>query len=237
MSGGTLDFFGSSESLFSITFNSGTLQNSAPTPATLTMAGVINLKNAACTFDLATNGDLAIPSALSGVGGLLKTGGGMLSLGGTTTAIGNIDRQRRHIVFGFLPRRSSSLHLRSDQTGYLHLGELRYPSLVASSTVTVASNAVLQLDFDATNVVGALILNGVSQSPGLYNNASTPAYITGIGSLLVVPFILIHTHQTSPSPPPPQCQRQHADFGVAVQLSRMDSPEQRRERGREHQLV
>src|SRR5208337_96111 len=32
---------------------------------------------------------------------------------------------------------------------------------------------------------GALLLNGVAQVPGVYNAATSPAYITGSGSLLV----------------------------------------------------
>jgi hypothetical protein len=44
---------------------------------------------------------------------------------------------------------------------------------------------VLQLDFATTNRVGALVLNGVAQSPGIYNSSTTPTYITGPGSLMV----------------------------------------------------
>ena len=89
LGGGTLDLFGSSEEMFSITFNSGTLQNSSPNPATLTMASIINLKGAACDFDVATNSALAIPSLISGTGSLLKTGAGELDLGGTNTYTGS----------------------------------------------------------------------------------------------------------------------------------------------------
>jgi autotransporter-associated beta strand protein len=65
--------------------------------------------------------------------------------------------------------------------------ELAQASLAAKSTVTVASGAVLQLDFGAVNTVGGLVLGGVSQAPGLYNSTTSSPYITGGGSLLVVP--------------------------------------------------
>jgi hypothetical protein len=42
------------------------------------------------------------------------------------------------------------------------------------------------LDFTVTNSVTNLVLNGVSQSPGIYNSTTGSPYITGAGSLLVV---------------------------------------------------
>ncbi len=88
LSGGTLDLFGSSESIFSLTFNSGTLLNEN-TPATLTLASIINIKGAACNFDTETNGDLSIPGTISGIGTLVKSGAASLSLGGTNTYTGS----------------------------------------------------------------------------------------------------------------------------------------------------
>ena len=65
--------------------------------------------------------------------------------------------------------------------------ELANATIAANSTVTITNGAALQLDFSTTNQIGGLVLNGVPQPPGLYNN-TTPAsssYITGSGSLLV----------------------------------------------------
>jgi autotransporter-associated beta strand protein len=59
------------------------------------------------------------------------------------------------------------------------------PTLATGSTISVAANAVLQLDFPTTNTVASLKLNGVSRPPGLYNSSTDPAYLAGIGSLLV----------------------------------------------------
>ena len=65
--------------------------------------------------------------------------------------------------------------------------ELAQPGLATNSTVTVASGATLQLDFGVTNQIGALVLGGASQSPGVYNSTTSPTFITGSGNLLVVP--------------------------------------------------
>ncbi len=89
LGGGTLDLFGSSESIFSMTFNSGTLQNSSANPATLTILNHITLAGAACKFDVATNSGIAIPSLISGTGSLIKMGAGALNLGGTNTYTGS----------------------------------------------------------------------------------------------------------------------------------------------------
>lgn len=64
---------------------------------------------------------------------------------------------------------------------------LAQPTLVAGSTVTLAGGAMLQLNFSGTNTVHGLVLNGASQPAGLFNNASSPTFISGPGSLLVVP--------------------------------------------------
>lgn len=67
--------------------------------------------------------------------------------------------------------------------------ELAVASIATNSTVTVASGATLQLDFAETNRIVALVLNGVSQPGGVYNTGSNPTFITGAGSLLVVPSV------------------------------------------------
>lgn len=66
--------------------------------------------------------------------------------------------------------------------GKLALGQA---TLATNSTVSI-SNAVLELNFTgATNTIAALVLSGVTQSAGVYNNSSHPALIAGDGSLLV----------------------------------------------------
>ena len=67
--------------------------------------------------------------------------------------------------------------------------ELANATLAAASTVTIASGAILQLDFSATNKIAALVLNGASQPNGLYNSTTSPAFISGPGILLVTPAV------------------------------------------------
>ena len=63
--------------------------------------------------------------------------------------------------------------------------ELAQATIATNSTVTIASGAQLKLDFSTTNRVAALVLNGVTQSPGVYNATTTPASFAGTGSLVV----------------------------------------------------
>jgi autotransporter-associated beta strand protein len=93
-------------------------------------------------------------------GGLISTGSGILTLSGANTYTGNTT-----VSAGTL--------------------EIVQAVLATNSTVTVASGAVLQLDFAETNQLASLVLNGVSQAPGVYNSTTSPTYITSTGSLLV----------------------------------------------------
>jgi autotransporter-associated beta strand protein len=99
------------------------------------------------------------PTANTG-GGLTAVGSGVTTLSGANTYTGNTT-----VSAGTL--------------------ELAQATLATNSTVSIASSAKLQLDFATTNQIGALVLNGVTQSPGIYNSNTTPAYITGAGSLIV----------------------------------------------------
>jgi len=104
-------------------------------------------------------------------GGLVKQGLGTLTLNGANSYLGNT------IV----------------QAGTLQLAQA---TLAASSRVVVSNAAVLQLDFATTNRVSALVLNGATQAPGVYNSGTSPAYITGSGSLLVQPIATNPTNIT-----------------------------------------
>lgn len=103
---------------------------------------------------------------ISGSGGLTASGPGLVTLAGTNSYTGNT----------------------TAGAGTL---EILQPDLFWRSTVTVSNGAVLQLDFAATNQIGALVVNGVAKAPGVYNSSSDPGFLTGSGSLLVVP---VHTN-------------------------------------------
>jgi fibronectin-binding autotransporter adhesin len=105
-------------------------------------------------------------------GGLIKKGLGTLNLTGANSYLGNT------IV----------------QAGTLQLAQA---TLAASSTVAISNAATLQLDFATTNRVSVLVLNGVNQAGGVYNNSTSPTFITGTGSLLVQPIATNPTNITA----------------------------------------
>ncbi|MGA2854167.1 MAG: autotransporter-associated beta strand repeat-containing protein, partial [Verrucomicrobiota bacterium] len=151
-------------------FNGGTLKPTASSGSFFAAgaASAANVRNGGAIIDdggfAITIGQALVHSDIGGDnatdGGLTKLGAGTLTLSGANTYTGNTT-----ISAGTL--------------------ELAQATLAANSTVSIASSAKLQLDFATTNQIGALVLNGVTQSPGIYNSNTTPAYITGAGSLMV----------------------------------------------------
>jgi autotransporter-associated beta strand protein len=148
-------------------------------PGTLDLNGynqaLAGLTDGGANAKLVTNGaptpsllTLNIPagSAFSGVIagnlGLVKNDVGVLTLSGTNAYTGNTT-----VNGGTL--------------------QIAVASLAVVSTVSVSNGAVLQLDFMETNKVSALLFNGISQAPGLYNAGTSSTYITGWGNLLVSP--------------------------------------------------
>jgi autotransporter-associated beta strand protein len=93
-------------------------------------------------------------------GGLTKLGAGILVLGAANTFNGNT----------------------TVEGGTL---ELAQATLGTNSSVSISNGAVLRLDFTATNIVAGLVLNGVTQPPGIYNSTTASPYLSGPGSLLV----------------------------------------------------
>jgi autotransporter-associated beta strand protein len=126
-----------------------------------------DVKNAAVAA--ANNGVLCqmtvtgpVANDAAGPGNLIKTGVGTLTLAGANTYTGNTT-----INAGTLA--------------------ITHPTLNSNSTITVASGAILKLDFPSTNRVAAIVLNGVTRGPGIYNTGNSSPYITGTGSLLIEP--------------------------------------------------
>ena len=165
LSGGVWDLNGHNENVDQLSISSsGTLRNGAPasTSTLTTISGYTALLSGAnCQFDVtAVDGVLNFNGALGGSGSLVKIGLGVLNLNSNNTYTGDTT------VSG---------------------GALRlvFPCLANASTVTVATNATLQLNFAETNPVAALVLNGVSRPAGLYNATTDPTYLSGTGSLQI----------------------------------------------------
>ncbi len=169
LNGGLLELNGDSgETLNGITFNSGTLSESSPTTAQLNLtAGDTVALGGVANFDVTNGGSLIINGIVTSTNSqvvLLKTGGGVLTLATNMSYLGNTT-----ISNGTL--------------------SITYPDLQTNGTVTIDTGAVLNLDFtnDATNIVGGLVLNGTAAAAGIHNATTDPTYLTGIGTLLVIP--------------------------------------------------
>jgi autotransporter-associated beta strand protein len=106
------------------------------------------------------NSSSTYSGVMNGPGSLIKVGSGTLNLTGANTYTGNTT------VNG----------------GILRIAQA---TLENSSTVSIATGAKLQLDFTGSDQIGALVLNGVSQTNGVYNAANASAFIAGTGSLVI----------------------------------------------------
>ena len=175
LNGGRLKAFGittgvtaSDPSFHSIfNFNGGTVEPTEDNDAFMGGLSRANIRDGGAVIETA-GFNIAISQPLhqsdiagdTGTGGLTKNGFGTLTLSGANTYAGNT------VVNG----------------GTL---DVTQPTLHSNATVVVANGAVLRLDFVATNRVAALVLNGISQAPGIYNSDNSSPYLGGAGSLLV----------------------------------------------------
>ena len=123
-------------------------------------AGPVTL-NGAATLD-ASGGNLYFDGQISGSGSLTKNGTSSASLTVSNSYTGNT----------------------TVNAGTLNLD---VASLASSSTISIASGAVLNLNFAETNTVAALVLNGTNQPAGVYDATTGAPFITGTGVLLVAP--------------------------------------------------
>lgn len=165
LSGGVWDLNGWNENVDQLSISSGgTLRNgaAASTSTLTTISGYTALLSGAnCQFDVpAVDGILNFNGALGGSGSLVKTGLGLLNLNSNNTYTGDTT-----VSGGTLA--------------------LVYPCLASASTVTVATNAILELDFAVTNTVAALVLGGTNQPAGIYDATTDPSFLGGTGSLQV----------------------------------------------------
>lgn len=119
------------------------------------------------------------PVTLNGAS-TLNASAGSLNIDGTITGNGSIIKNGSLDV-----TLSASNSYAGNTTVNAGTLSLAWPSLASASTVTIASNAVLNLNFAETNTVAVLVLNGVSQSAGVYDATTGAPYITGSGALRV----------------------------------------------------
>lgn len=169
LSDGVWDLNGWNENVDKLSISGGgTLRNGAPTStSTLTLISgyTASLSGTSCQFDVvAADAFLNFGGIIAGSGSLVKTGAGVLNLYSNNTYTGNTTVSGGTLI-------------------------LNSPCLATTAAVTVGTNAVLQLNFAATNTVAALVLNGANEAPGIYNAGTDGTYLSGTGSLQVVPVI------------------------------------------------
>ncbi len=132
--------------------------------ATLTVSNSANQTFSGNLGSDAANGSVsasAMPGTTNGNNfGLTKGGAGTFTLTGANTYTGNTT---------------------------VNAGTLSVSSayLADTSTVSIATGAVLNVNFTGTDTVAALILNGVPQPAGVYTSANSGGRLTGSGTLTV----------------------------------------------------
>lgn len=65
--------------------------------------------------------------------------------------------------------------------------EVQHIYLDDAAGVSIAAGAMMDLNFVGVDVVGSLTLGGADQAPGIYNSGNAGAFLTGSGSLQVIP--------------------------------------------------
>jgi len=175
--------------------NAYALQN-----ATLDMnaadAGSVNLNNLNHVIGALTGSrNLALGSGTVSIGnnnatttydGILSGGASLTKVGlGTVTLTGNNTYGGSTTVNGGTLELSGANSYAGNTTVNAGTLIVDQPSFAFSSTVTVAGGAFLNLNAATTNVVTALVLNGVSQPNGVYNAANSGGRITGTGAIQV----------------------------------------------------
>lgn len=111
------------------------------------------------TTDATFSGAILDRSSASAIS-LVKSGNGTQTLNGANNCSGDVAIKAGTLAFG-------------------------QPTLPTNGIVSISNGAVLSLNFAGTNRVAALVLNGLNQSPGVYNAANGAPYLAGMGSLRI----------------------------------------------------
>jgi len=128
-------------------------------------AAAVNMVNNG-TVEFISNGDPRIMSrSIAGNGNIIKSGIGIVALTNTVAHTGGT----------------------AVNAGTLSVGNgTTNSNLNDFATVSIASGAKMNLNYTGNDEVGAVVLNGVTMAPGLYNSSTYPEYFEGTGSLLVL---------------------------------------------------
>lgn len=118
------------------------------------------------TVEFISNGDPRIMSrSIAGNGNIIKSGIGIVALTNTVAHTGGT----------------------AVNAGTLSVGNgTTNSNLNDFATVSIASGAKMNLNFNGNDEVGAIVLDGQELSAGVYNATSHPAFFEGTGSLVVL---------------------------------------------------
>ena len=140
---------------------SGTAQTVASLSDHAGSGGIVtNSAVASALLTINTTSNTTFSGPIGGGVNLAKSGSGTQILNGANNYTGNTTVNAGTLAFG-------------------------QATLPTNGLVTVTNGAVLSLNFPDTNRVAALVLNGASQSPGVYSAANASPYLAGTGSLLI----------------------------------------------------
>lgn len=121
---------------------------------------VTNSASVPATLTINTTTTNTFSGAVGGNVALTKSGSGTQTLNGANSFSGNTTVNAGTLAFG-------------------------QATLPPNATLSIAGGAALSLNFATTNQIGNLVLNGVSQMPGVYNAGNSAPYLAGAGSLLI----------------------------------------------------
>lgn len=159
-----------------------------------TLLGTINV-TAASTVGALAGETFTLGSQISGSGALTFSGAGINAGQDTGTVIVNGAVAK---YAGLLTLAGGTLDVRAD--GGLGQGNVTLTAgtlrlnlgatnnyLGDRATLTIASGATANLNFTGTDNVGSLVVNGTTLGPGTYSAANEAGFLTGTGSITVVP--------------------------------------------------
>jgi len=132
----------------------------------LTGQGTVQTTASGFTHNLTVNqasGTDTFSGVIAGSGALTKDGGGTLVLGGSNSYTGNTT-----VTLGTLVVNNNSA-----------------TTFANTSTLSIASGAVLNLPNAATSIVGTLVLGTTTHTSGIFDSSTPGGYITGSGKIQV----------------------------------------------------
>jgi fibronectin-binding autotransporter adhesin len=171
---------------------SRTITNNMTGGAILTFSGNFNLSNSGANRVVTFNGtgNTAITGAVvdggTSTSSIVLDGGGLRLThvnnysGGTTINAGTLIASHDGALGAGNVSLTASGTILTLQNGALN------DYIANNAILSLVTGSIVNLNFNGTDTIGGLIVDGVMQGPGIYNN-STTSELMGTGNLLIVP--------------------------------------------------